>query len=75
MPPTLPPVPLAFIVDEPQPTIRPTTTNHSNPIPEIDEARRIDMARTPFLQALRKPLASGRLFISGTVKNSRGHIM
>jgi hypothetical protein len=61
VPPTLPPAPLAFIVDEPQPITRPRNTNHSNPIPEIDEARRIDMARTPFLQ--KTPL-SGKLLIT-----------
>jgi hypothetical protein len=72
VPPTLPPVPPVFIVDEPQPIAKTTNTTDSNRIPEINEARHLDMALTPFAQTLRNPLASGTPFIAGTVKNSRG---
>jgi hypothetical protein len=61
---------LAFMVDELQPISRANNTNDSSPVPEINEARRVDMARTPFPEAIQNPLASRRLLISGTVKNS-----
>jgi hypothetical protein len=75
VPPTLPPAPPDVLarppVDEWQPIVKATNTN--DPIPEINEARRVDMAQTPFPQAIQKTLASGTLLISGTVKNSSGH--
>jgi hypothetical protein len=46
VPAALPPLPiggLLLIADELQPTVKAANANHSNPIPEIHKARRIDM--------------------------------
>lgn len=65
---------LVFDVDEPQPITNVAITSDSNPILEINEARRVVMAKTPFFAdhpASNIPIVCGKLFISGTFKNSR----
>ena len=73
LPPTLP-VGLLFVVVEPQPITKVAITSDSNPMPEIIEARRVVMTKTPFSAerpASSIPIACGKLFISGTFQNSR----
>lgn len=66
---------LLFVVDELQPITNEAITRDSNPMPEINEARRVVMTKTPFPQNIQHPTSLRKAFHirnNPELKGSRG---